>query len=39
MPIDLSHNEIRARLRAGDRDALLSLYNYHYIGLINYGIK
>jgi RNA polymerase sigma factor (sigma-70 family) len=39
MPIDSSHNEIWARLRAGDRDALLSLYNYHYVGLINYGIK
>jgi RNA polymerase sigma factor (sigma-70 family) len=36
---DPRHNEIWARLRAGDRDALLSLYNYHYVGLINYGLK
>ncbi len=39
MPIDPRHNEIWARLRAGDRDALLNLYNYHYVGLINYGLK
>jgi RNA polymerase sigma factor (sigma-70 family) len=36
---DSRHDETWARLRAGDRDALLSLYNYHYIGLINYGLK
>jgi RNA polymerase sigma factor (sigma-70 family) len=39
MPIDCCHSETWARLRAGDRDALLSLYNYHYVGLINYGLK
>jgi RNA polymerase sigma factor (sigma-70 family) len=38
MPIDCCHSEIWARLRAGDRDALLSLYNYYYVGLINYGL-
>lgn len=39
MLIDRCHDETWAKLRAGDRDALLSLYNYHYIGLINYGLK
>jgi RNA polymerase sigma-70 factor (ECF subfamily) len=39
MLIDPRHDETWARLLAGDRDALLSLYNYHYIGLINYGLK
>lgn len=39
MLIDARHNEIWARLRAGDREALLGLYNYHYVGLFNYGLK
>lgn len=39
MLIDPCHVETWAKLRAGDPDALLSLYNYHYIGLINYGLK
>jgi RNA polymerase sigma-70 factor (ECF subfamily) len=28
-----------ALLRNGDENALLSLYNHHYLGLINFGIK
>ena len=39
MLIDARHNEIWARLRTGDREALLSLYNQHYVGLMNYGLK
>ena len=39
MLIDPCHDDPWAKLRAGDRDALLSLYNYHYIGLTNYGLK
>jgi RNA polymerase sigma-70 factor (ECF subfamily) len=39
MLINVRHNEIWARLRTGDREALLSLYNQHYVGLMNYGLK
>jgi len=39
MLIDSRHDETWAKLRAGDRDALVSLYNCYYIGLINYGMK
>jgi RNA polymerase sigma factor (sigma-70 family) len=39
MLINARHNEIWARLRTGDREALLSLYNQHYVGLMNYGLK
>jgi len=36
---DACHNEIWNRLRNGDRDALLCLYNTFYLGLVNYGLK
>ncbi len=39
MLIESCHNEIWARLRDGDREALLSLYKDHYLGLMNYGLK
>lgn len=34
-----SHNEIWALLQSGNHQALLSLYNSHYLGLMNYGVK
>jgi RNA polymerase sigma-70 factor (ECF subfamily) len=36
---EASHADIWARLKNNDQQALLALYNKHYIGLINYGIK
>lgn len=33
------HTEIWTTLQNGDQHALLSLYNAHYTGLMNYGIK
>ncbi|OJY91067.1 MAG: hypothetical protein BGP14_06660 [Sphingobacteriales bacterium 44-15] len=39
MSTKASHTNIWERLREGNKDALLSLYNEHYIGLMNYGIK
>jgi RNA polymerase sigma factor (sigma-70 family) len=39
MLYDASHNEIWDRLRNGDRDALLSIYNNFYLGLVNYGLR
>jgi len=39
MLIDARHKEVWVRLRTGDREALLSLYNQHYVGLMNYGLK
>jgi RNA polymerase sigma factor (sigma-70 family) len=39
MPYDPSHNEMWDRLRNGDKDALLSIYNHFYLGLINYGLR
>lgn len=34
-----SHNEIWTLLQNGNHQALLALYNAHYMGLMNYGIK
>jgi RNA polymerase sigma factor (sigma-70 family) len=39
MPATNGHMGIWAKLKAGDQNALLELYNVHYLGLINYGIK
>jgi RNA polymerase sigma factor (sigma-70 family) len=34
-----SHSETWAQLQKGNQQALLALYDRHYIGLLNYGIK
>ena len=34
-----SHSETWAQLQKGNQQALLALYDTHYIGLLNYGIK
>ena len=34
-----SHSEIWAQLQSGNQQALLALYDRHYIGLLNYGTK
>lgn len=34
-----SHTNTWKKFREGDKDALLILYNEHYIGLMNYGLK
>ena len=34
-----SHTEIWSLLKSGNQQALLALYNRHYLGLMNYGIK
>lgn len=34
-----SHSEIWTLLQSGNHQALLALYNAHYIGLMNYGMK
>lgn len=39
MPAKFSHNETWAQLQKGNQQALLALYDRHYIGLLNYGIK
>lgn len=39
MPATNGHMGIWAKLKEGDQNALLELYNIHYLGLMNYGIK
>ena len=39
MLANASHNEIWSLLKSGNQQALLALYNRHYVGLMNYGIK
>lgn len=39
MPSNACHTVTWTRLQNGIRDALLELYNQHYTGLVNYGIK
>jgi RNA polymerase sigma-70 factor (ECF subfamily) len=34
-----SHSEIWMQLQSGNQQALLALYDRHYIGLLNYGMK
>lgn len=36
---EASHMEIWAQLKSGNHQALLALYNKHYLGLTNYGLK
>ncbi|HEX5027025.1 MAG TPA: sigma-70 family RNA polymerase sigma factor [Agriterribacter sp.] len=39
MPTKTSHIKSWIHLQNGDKNALLEIYNQHYIGLMNYGIK
>ena len=39
MPSNACHIVTWTQLQNGTRDALLDLYNQHYTGLVNYGIK
>lgn len=39
MLANASHTEIWSLLQSGNQQALLALYDRHYIGLLNYGIK
>ena len=39
MPIELSHNEIWSRLRAGDKGILVVFYEKYYLDLMNYGLR
>lgn len=39
MPTKTSHIKSWIQLQNGDKNALLEIYNQHYIGLMNYGIK
>src|SRR5687767_9570854 len=34
-----SHSETWGQLQRGNQQALLALYDSHYIGLLNYGVK
>ncbi|HTI12268.1 MAG TPA: sigma-70 family RNA polymerase sigma factor [Puia sp.] len=36
---DAGHSEVWARLLQGDPEALVTLYNSYYLGLVNYGLK
>ncbi|HRN57295.1 MAG TPA: hypothetical protein PLL71_12630, partial [Agriterribacter sp.] len=39
MPSKTSHTESWIQLQNGNKQALCEIYNQHYIGLMNYGIK
>jgi RNA polymerase sigma factor (sigma-70 family) len=39
MLVKASHSETWKQLQSGNQQALLALYDRHYIGLLNYGIK
>jgi RNA polymerase sigma-70 factor (ECF subfamily) len=39
MSTNASHSDVWIQLQQGDQQALLNLYNAHYIGLMNYGCK
>lgn len=39
MPSNENHTEIWLKLKTSDQEALLALYNAHYVGLMNYGCK
>jgi RNA polymerase sigma factor (sigma-70 family) len=39
MLVKASHSEIWKQLQIGNQQALLALYDRHYIGLLNYGMK
>ena len=39
MSANAGHSDVWSQLQQGDQQALLNLYNAHYIGLMNYGCK